>query len=271
MNRYQQLFRLLRKKKEGCLIPFLILGDPSINVSLKIIDNVIFSGADAIEIGIPFSDPLSDGPIIQESNIRAFKSGITLNQCFKMLNYIRLKHPMLPIGLLVYANIIFNYGIEQFYYRCAQSGVDSVLIADVPIEEYSAFKNKACHQKISSVFICPPNANIDLIKKISSYSNSYIYILSCAGVTGYKHIIQSNLKHFVHKFHQLASVPLIQGFGIHTPMQVKNVILSGMSGVICGSVIIRKIEQFYNKNLLMIKKINELIKILKNSTKKYNI
>jgi tryptophan synthase alpha subunit len=132
MERYETLFKQLKERKEGAFVPFVTLGDPSPEQSLKIIDTLIEAGADALELGIPFSDPLADGPTIQNATLRAFAAGVTPSQCFEMLAAIRQKHPTIPIGLLMYANLVFSRGIDEFYAQCEKAGVDSVLVADVP-------------------------------------------------------------------------------------------------------------------------------------------
>ena len=135
MERYETLFAQLKNRQEGAFVPFVTLGDPGPEQSLKIIDALIEGGADALELGIPFSDPLADGPTIQGAALRAFAAGVTPAQCFEMLAAIRQKHPTIPIGLLMYANLVFSPGIDEFYAQCARVGVDSVLVADVPVEE----------------------------------------------------------------------------------------------------------------------------------------
>ncbi len=139
--------------------------------------------ADALELGIPFSDPLADGPTIQNATLRAFAAGVTPAQCFEMLALIRQKHPTIPIGLLMYANLVFNKGIDEFYAQCEKVGVDSVLVADVPVEESAPFRQAALRHNVAPIFICPPNADDDLLRQIASYGRGYTYLLSRAGVT----------------------------------------------------------------------------------------
>ena len=115
MERYETLFAQLKARREGAFVPFVTLGDPNPEQSLKIIDTLIEAGADALELGIPFSDPLADGPTIQDATLRAFAAGVTPAQCFEMLTAIRQKHPTIPIGLLMYANLVFSPGIDEFY------------------------------------------------------------------------------------------------------------------------------------------------------------
>lgn len=144
MERYETLFAQLKNRQEGAFVPFVTLGDPGPEQSLKIIDALIEGGADALELGIPFSDPLADGPTIQGAALRAFAAGVTPAQCFEMLAAIRQKHPTIPIGLLMYANLVFSPGIDAFYAQCARVGVDSVLVADVPVEESAPFARRRC-------------------------------------------------------------------------------------------------------------------------------
>lgn len=178
MERYENLFAQLNDRREGAFVPFVTLGDPGIEQSLKIIDTLIDAGADALELGVPFSDPLADGPTIQNANLRAFAAGVTPAQCFEMLALIREKHPTIPIGLLMYANLVFNNGIDAFYARCEQVGVDSVLVADVPVEESAPFRQAALRHNIAPIFICPPNADDDLLRQVASYGRGYTYLLS---------------------------------------------------------------------------------------------
>ncbi len=165
MERYESLFAQLKERKEGAFVPFVTLGDPGIEQSLKIIDTLIEAGADALELGIPFSDPLADGPTIQNATLRAFAAGVTPAQCFEMLALIRQKHPTIPVGLLMYANLVFNKGIDEFYAQCEKVGVDSVLVADVPVESRAAARPRCVIMSHLSLFarrmptmICCPDS-----------------------------------------------------------------------------------------------------------------
>ena len=266
MNRYQKLFYKLQSKKEIGFIPFVTLGDPSLEVSLQIITLLIKNGADALELGIPFSDPIADGKIIQNANLRSLSASTTLQQCFQILSNIRNNNPNIPIGLLTYANIIFNKGINAFYEDCFSSGVDSVLIADVPIEESLCFRSSAKSNKIHSVFICPPNANNDVIEKIALYGSGYTYLVSRSGVTGLQENNAISLNTLIKKLKRFHVPPILQGFGISNIKQIKQAILAGVSGVICGSVIVKIIEEEYNNLDNMFLKITDMIQHLKSAT-----
>ncbi|MXP50936.1 tryptophan synthase subunit alpha [Pantoea sp. SoEX] len=255
MKRYDQLFSQLKTNKRGAFFPFMILGDPTPAISLKIIDTLISGGADGLELGIPFSDPLADGPVIQNSNLRAFNSGITVSQCFEMISSIRYKYSQLPIGLLIYANLVFSQGIKNFYSICAKLDIDSVLIADLPLEESKPFVQTASYYNINPIFICPPNPNDNLLRKISIYSRGYIYLLSRTGVTGIEKPANITSEEIINNLHKYTSTPLIQGFGISNVTQAKQIIKTGVDGIIVGSAIIKIIEDYYDQIDSMLKKI----------------
>lgn len=135
MSRYAHLFASLAGRNEGALIPFFMLGDPDPRGSLASIEAALAAGADALELGLPFSDPVADGPTIVAAANRALATGMTPERCFAMIAQIRARHPRIPIGLLVYVNLVFARGLDSFYACAAQAGVDSVLIADLPLRE----------------------------------------------------------------------------------------------------------------------------------------
>ncbi|MCL6359425.1 tryptophan synthase subunit alpha [Pectobacterium polaris] len=267
MERYQQLFNRLSEKKEGAFVPFVTLGDPSPEQSLKIIDTLIAAGADALELGVPFSDPLADGPTIQDANLRAFAAGVTPDQCFEMLAAIRQKYPKIPIGLLMYANLVFSNGIDEFYQRCAQVGVDSVLVADVPVVESAPFRTAALRHGIAPIFICPPNADDELLREIASYGRGYTYLVSRAGVTGAEKRAQLPLNHLVAKLNAYHAAPPLQGFGISDPAQVRETLASGAAGAISGSAIVRIIEKNLNQPDVMLSELHAFVSEMKAATR----
>ncbi|AMO49712.1 tryptophan synthase, alpha chain [Kosakonia oryzendophytica] len=266
MERYDNLFKQLNARKEGAFVPFVTLGDPSPEHSLKIIDTLIEAGADALELGIPFSDPLADGPTIQNATLRAFASGVTPSQCFEMLATIRQKHPSIPIGLLMYANLVFNRGIDEFYAQCAKVGVDSVLVADVPIEESAPFRQAAMRHNVAPIFICPPNADDDLLRQIASYGRGYTYLLSRAGVTGAENRAALPLHHLVEKLAEYHAAPALQGFGISSPDQVSSAINAGAAGAISGSATVKIIENNLNNPAAMLAELKTFVQQMKAAT-----
>ncbi|MGV3344379.1 tryptophan synthase subunit alpha [Enterobacteriaceae bacterium LUAb1] len=267
MERYTQLFTALKAKNEGAFVPFVTLGDPSPALSLQIIDALIAGGADALELGIPFSDPLADGPVIQNANLRALAAGVTPSHCFEMLTAIRHQHPTLPIGLLMYANLVFTHGIDQFYARCAEAGIDSVLIADVPIEESAPFRQAAIRHHIAPIFICPPNASDALLHQIADHGRGYTYLLSRSGVTGTGTRAQLPLKHLTEKLQEYHAAPPLQGFGISEPIQVQQAIQAGAAGAISGSAITGMIETHLHHPETLLQRLQQFAAEMKSATR----
>lgn len=267
MRRYEEMFARLSARKEGAFVPFVTLGDPSPDLSLQLIDVLVASGADALELGIPFSDPLADGPTIQNATLRAFAAGVTPDLCFAMLATIRRRHPALPVGLLMYANLVFNPGIDHFYARCARTGVDSVLVADVPLEESAPFRQAAMRHNVAPIFICPPNADDDLLRQIASFARGYTYLLSRAGVTGSGTRALLPQRTLVEKLAEYHAAPPLQGFGISSPDQVSAAISAGAAGAISGSALVNIIEQNLADPESMLAGIKTFIRTMKAATR----
>ncbi len=277
-NRYEILFEKLKKSKQAAFIPYFCLGNPTVEISLEIIDAAMTNGADALEVGFAFSDPVADGVVLQNANTAARAAGANVNVCFEMLKQIRTKYPNVPIGLLLYANIIYAMGIDKFYKKCRQVKVDSVLIADVPLGEIMPFKEASIKHEIDQVLIVPPNANNLKIEKIAAVVRGYTYVQARDGVTGIdgkgKKIIlkKTNIqKNICSKLIDLNAVPPIVGFGISTKSDVLRAIKNGALGVIVGSAIAKIIEDNMSKKLAnknnMLKEIGRYIASLKAKTK----
>ncbi|MEQ4895161.1 tryptophan synthase subunit alpha [Proteus vulgaris] len=266
MSRYQNCFDALAQKQQGAFVPFVTLGDPSPELSLQIIDALIEGGADALEIGIPFSDPLADGPTIQGANLRALNIGVTPTDCFALLTNVRKKHPNIPIGLLVYANLVFSNGIDNFYSKCQQAGVDSVLIGDVPLRESKEFREAAQRANIDPIFICPPNADDELLQELAISGKGYTYLLSRAGVTGTDKRAEQSLTHLTDKLKTYNAPPALQGFGISEPKQVKEAIANGATGAISGSAVVQIIEKNLHQPEIMLKALTQFAKEMKVAT-----
>ncbi|MDF7671312.1 tryptophan synthase subunit alpha [Orbaceae bacterium ESL0721] len=267
MSRYKQRFAELKNEQAGAFVPFVPVGDPTPELSLQIIDTLVKAGADALELGIPFSDPMADGPTIQNANIRAFQGGITVNSAFEIITKVRASHPDIPIGLLVYANLVFKGGIDNFYAKCAAAGVDSVLIADLPVEYCSEFSQIAKQHKIAPIFICPPNADDEVIKLIAKEGEAYTYLVSRAGVTGTESRAEKPLTHLLQKLTQFGAPPAIQGFGISDPKQVSDAIRSGAAGAIAGSATVKIIENNLNNPTEMLSELANFVQTMKAATK----
>lgn len=265
-GRYQATFAKLKTEGRGAFVPFVTLGDPSPNLSLKIIDTLVQNGADALELGFPFSDPLADGPVIQGANLRALAVGTTPTACFELLTQIRAKYPELPIGLLLYANLVFANGIEAFYAKARQAGVDSVLIADVPVEESAPFSAAAKAHGIAPIFIAPPNADSDTLKQVSQSGEGYTYLLSRAGVTGTDTKAGAPVEDILAQLKSFNAPPPLLGFGIAEPLQVSEAIKAGAAGAISGSAVVKIIEAYQGDEAKLLATLGEFTRAMKAAT-----
>lgn len=237
MNPYSHLHRSLCRP---LFIPFAVLGDPDPKRSLKIVETLIENGADALELGLPFSDPTADGPVIQAADVRALKAGTTVDDCFKIIKSIRTSSDV-PIGLLVYFNLIFKRGIDRFYKNCKSAGVTSVLVADLPLEHFNEVAGAAKKNGIAPVFMVSERTTDDRLKKIIKIADGYLYLVSYVGITGATNsILQSSVKTLINRCRKHTKLPLFVGFGISTPAHVQAVIHAGADGVIVGSRIVEE-------------------------------
>ncbi len=243
MGRYEKMFDSLSEKEEGAFVPFTIVGDPTLEASLEIIESLVAGGADALELGIPFSDPVADGPTIQAAGVRALAAGATPDGCFGIISKVRAAHPDLPIGLLVYANLVVSNGSAAFFERARAAGVDSVLIADLPTFEAGPFVGVAEASGIQPVFIAPPNADDSRLRAIAELTKGYTYVVARAGVTGCDEDVSIDHRSIFDKLKALGAPPTMLGFGISTPDHVRTGFAAGADGVISGSAVVGRVEK----------------------------
>jgi tryptophan synthase alpha chain len=241
-NRYDTMFERLNDD-EGAFVPFVTLGDPTPEASLKIVSRLVEAGADALELGIPFSDPVADGPTIQRATRRALDAGTTPPICFELLEQLRRTHPDVPIGLLVYANLVVQDSPQAFFSRAATAGVDSVLVADIPAIESAPFAEAARDQGVCPVLIATPNAPHRTLEIIARESEGYTYVVTRAGVTGAETAPDDDQHPVLAKLRELQAAPSVVGFGISRPEQVRAVIEAGAAGAISGSAVVQRIEE----------------------------
>lgn len=242
-DRYKKMFSALALKGEGAFIPFMVLGDPDRETSLKIMETLIEAGADALELGLPFSDPIADGPIIQAASQRALKAGVKVSDCFEMIQQFRDTNSDIPIGLLVYANLVEAAGAKAFYAKAAKAGVDSVLIADAPYNEIERFSGSAKAQGVKTVLILPLDSGEERVESIAGKSEGYLYLLSRKGVTGVETGAGFPTPQFIRNLTKIGSAPPVLGFGISTPNHVRRAIKAGCRGVISGSAVVEKMKE----------------------------
>ena len=243
MSRYAAMFAALRDRDEGAFVPFVMVGDPTPEVSEAVVEALVRGGADALELGIPFSDPVADGPTIQRAHLRALGAGAGFHDCLEVVARVRRRHPELPIGLLVYGNVPFSVGLEGFYARCASAGIDSVLLPDVPVRESPAFSAAAEAAGIDAVYIAPPSSSARTLDAVAASSRGYVYAVSRVGVTGTEQASSTvGLAESVARLRADAAAPVMLGFGISRPDQVAEAIAAGADGAISGSATVKIVE-----------------------------
>lgn len=267
-KRYQRMFSALDAKNEGAFVPFVMLGDPNPQDSFKIIDALVQAGADALELGIPYSDPIADGPTIQKASIRALGSGVRPDHCFDIIRQIRDKYQDIPIGLLLYSNLVLAKGLDAFYAQAARAGVDSILIADVPLREATRFIDIAQSHNIQQILIAPPNASEETLTAIGEKSSGYTYLLGRAGVTGAETAADVPAASLIAKLNEYEVAPPLLGFGISTPAQVASAIASGAAGAISGSATVNIIEKHLHDSAAMLGDLTQFVASMKQATKK---
>ena len=268
MDRYSALFERLKTKNQGAFVPFVTIGDPTPELSKQVILSLIEGGADALELGMPFSDPLADGPTIQGANLRALHANTKVQTCFDIIRFVREQYPDLPIGLLMYANLVFANGIDSFYQRCQEAGVDSVLIADVPTNESKVFIEAAEKYGINPIFIAPPSASDNTLKSVATLGSGYTYLLSRTGVTGTETKAKMPVHELLDRLQDFNAPPCLLGFGISEPEQVRTAIASGAAGAISGSAVVKIIETHHTRPDIMLTQLKTFTQQMKAATLK---
>jgi tryptophan synthase alpha chain len=238
VTRYRDMFARLGAAREGAFGAFVMLGDPGVGESAAILDALIEGGADMIEVGIPFSDPIADGPVIQAAADRALAAGATPAICFRILAEFRARHPQVPVGILTYANLVLARGRGAFYRAAAEAGADSVLVADVPVLEAPPFAEAARAQGIAPVLIAARNTPAATLRRAAALGGGYTYCVARAGVTGAGETVAFDHGEMLETLAQHLAPPPVFGFGISKPEHVRAALRAGAAGAISGSAIV---------------------------------
>ncbi|MEO8448546.1 MAG: tryptophan synthase subunit alpha [Gemmatimonadota bacterium] len=237
------MFARLAGRHEAAFVPFLMLGDPGPDRFLDLVRTLVDAGADALELGIPFSDPVADGPVIQAAATRALERGMTPAACWPLIHACRTEWPELPIGLLVYANLVMHDDPARFFEAARAAGVDSVLIADLPVAEAAQVAAVAEAHGIASVLIAPPNASEETLGRIAALARGYTYVVSREGVTGADAALRHDSSALLGRLRALGAPPALLGFGISGPDAVRRAVAMGAAGAIVGSAIVERIAK----------------------------
>lgn len=235
MSRYAPMFD--RLEGEGAFGAFLVLGDPDLATSAQLLDAVVAGGADMVEVGIPFSDPVADGPVIQAAAKRALDAGVKVADCFDLIADFRARHPDVPVGILTYANLVMARGREDFFARAAEAGADSLLVADVPAREAAPWADGMRVAAIDPVLIAASNTPPATLAEIARLGSGYTYCVTRAGITG-THAAAEFDRDLIAALAAAGAAPPLFGFGIATPGHVRAALDAGATGVISGSAIV---------------------------------
>ncbi len=240
-DRYKVRFRSLQEAKQGAFMPFTVLGWPDEETSFCIIKTMIDSDASALELGIAFSDPVADGPIIQAAAHKVIENGFTVKQALELVARVRKYDADVPMGLLVYYNHIMAMCVEKFFEKAGECGVDGVLVADLPAESSDEVLSAGAANGISTIFIVSPLTREERLAKIVEHASGFIYLVSRLGVTGTDERDadrDNRLAALIASIKEATALPILAGFGISTPAHAEKMMASGADGVITGSKII---------------------------------
>ena len=241
MNRITKKFNELENKREKALIAFITGGDPDIETTEKLILAMEEAGADIIEIGIPFSDPAAEGPVIEKADERALAGGCTADKLFDMIKKVRIKTNM-PLLFMTYINPVYIYGKDRFMSKCRETGIDGIIVPDLPFEEKDELENECNRHGVYLISMIAPTSG-ERIKKIAKNAEGFIYCVSSLGVTGMRNEINTDISELMRNIKKVSSVPCAVGFGISTPEQARDM-AEISDGIIVGSAIVNIIAEF---------------------------
>ncbi len=228
-------------ENKKAFIPFITCGDPDLNTTAKVVRAMALNGADLIELGIPFSDPTAEGPVIQGANIRALSGGVTTDKIFDLVRDLR-KDVTIPMVFMTYANVVFSYGAEKFINTCNEIGINGLILPDLPFEEKEEFSDICRKNDVALISLIAPTSH-NRIAMIAKEAEGFIYIVSSLGVTGTRTEITTDLASIVKVVRENTDVPCAVGFGISTPEQAHKM-ASVSDGAIVGSAIIKLLEKY---------------------------
>ena len=241
MNRITNTFDELKSNDKKALIAFITGGDPDIETTEKLVLAMEEAGVDLIEIGIPFSDPVAEGPVIQEADVRALAGGCTVDKLFDMVKRLR-KKTNIPLLFMTYANPIYAYDKERFMANCKEVGIDGIIVPDVPFEEKDEFEDECNRYDICLISLIAPTSG-ERVEKIALEAKGFLYCVSSLGVTGTRSDINTNIAELINQVKKVSSIPCAVGFGISTPEQARDM-ASISDGIIVGSAIVKLVAEF---------------------------
>jgi tryptophan synthase alpha chain len=266
MNRYSRTFAELKRKNEIAFVPFAVAGDPDLRTSEAVFRTYIDAGADILEIGYPFSDPVADGPVNQRGATRAIRAGLNQARFFSLVKNLRSRTEI-PFGLLCYANTIIHLGYNAFCERAAEAGLDSILVADMPPEEAGPFLTALKRFGLQSVFIVSELTPDARLAAICRKTTGFVYVVSRLGVTGVQTSFDTAVHGTLSRLRHATDLPLCVGFGISKPEHVGLVRKAGADGAIVGSALVAIVEQNLGSSAALLRKLSTAVKQFKKATR----
>jgi tryptophan synthase alpha chain len=268
-NRLVRKFQELSQRNERALICYVVAGYPDIDSTERIVATLALAGADIIEIGIPFSDPIADGPTIQEASFDALVKGVTPEKCLGLAYAIRKRFPELPILVMTYSNILLKTGFENFMIKSKSLGIDGFILPDMTIEESDCYMKQASRLGLATIFLASPNTSEHRMSSIVNRSSGFIYLVSVYGITGTRKSIEDYALSAVKQAKRIAGsrLPVAVGFGINKPSHVRSIIEAGADAVIVGSAIVNKIKSNINNKKKMLEALRSYVIEMKKACK----
>ncbi len=263
---YEDAFNRVKARNEGAFIPFTVAGDPDFETSLKIVKIFVENGADALEIGFPFSDPVADGPTVQLANTRALDAGMTVEKGFQFIKKVR-EFTDIPVGVLTYYNLIYKMGIDEFYEKAKLNGANAILAADLPPEEANDALHSAKRYGVQQIFMAAQSTSNQRLDEILKLCSGFLYVVAVMGITGARNELKDSTIELIERIKCHSKIPVAVGFGISKQDHVSNVINAGADGAIVASAILNIITENLHNKEEMLQKIGKFCRELKGVTK----
>ncbi len=267
MSKISETFAQLKEKNQGALIAYLTVGDPHPKKTPRLVEALIKGGADIVELGVPFSDPIADGPTIQNAVTRSLSSGAKPSDAFEVARNVNERFDV-PLVLMTYFNPVIRFGLSKFLDLAAKSGISGMIVPDLPVEESQDYRKQSVAHNIDTIFLASPSTTRQRLRQIIAETSGFLYLISLYGVTGARPALDESALKLVKEYHDFvgASLPLAAGFGVSKPEHVTQLIDAGADGAIVGSAFINIIEQNQKNMLEAARKLERFARVLKKAT-----
>jgi tryptophan synthase alpha chain len=268
LSRISEVFQ--RLKGEGALVAYVMGGDPDMRTSALVIDAVVRGGADIVEVGIPFSDPIADGKSIQAADVRSLAAGTTPAQVLELVARTKARHPALPVIAMTYYNVLYSNGLEKFLAASKAHGVDGLIVPDLPFDEILDYSPLAKRHGLDAVLLAAPTTTPARMKAIAKHTSGFLYLVSLTGVTGARSDVQESTVGLIRSARKYAGkVPVGVGFGLSTPEHVRAVLAAGADAVVVGSAIVDRVATSQKVGpTMMLAEVESYVRALKDATKR---